>query len=171
MLTSHQIDACLALIIGPFGKARLTSSEFLAQVPVAVSEGVLAPDFWHAAVEEKDADALVCALLVGFSFGFPSSIVNELCDLLGASWHRSHENLVEALDGFDGEVVADALVGATEYVPEYLAFDDSRALAIKAVWMLSKLKRDDALPRLLNLAEHPVERIRICALERLQSLS
>jgi hypothetical protein len=55
-----------------------------------------------------------------------------------ADWHHSHEDVVWHLGEYQGADVISALDHATRWVPDYLDFDENRALARKAIWELGK---------------------------------
>ena len=70
-----------------------------------------------------------------------------LGSLLSEKWHHSHEDLVTLVGELHDASSVDVLYGATRWVPDYLAFDDSRALAAK----LPPLRqRPEDIPLLVN---------------------
>lgn len=170
MLSDRQKAICSGLIVGLSGRQDTSGEDFAREVPEALEDDRLSPSFLRQATDDCDAESLQCALLVGFSCGFPPSSVGMLCELLSADWHHSHEDLVEALCGFDGDSVAQSLFQATRWIPPYLAFDDSRALATKAIWAISRLTAVDVLPLLNALENDPDERLRVVAQTRLKAL-
>lgn len=171
MLSDKQKLVCLKLIVGLDGKQGIPHENFARDVPQALENDQLSLSFLRQATGDCDAESLQCALLVGFAFGFPPSSIDTLCELLGAEWHWSHEDLVEALHDFDGEKVARSLFQATRWIPPYLAFDDSRALATKAIWAISRLKSVDARGLLTLLENDPDERIQCCVQARLKAIN
>lgn len=105
------------------------------------------------AVAQRDALGVELALIVCFSFGFTADHLELLVELCSADWHRKHEDVVTALGQLRTPAAVDALYEATQWVPAYLDFDDSRALATKAVWALGGTPGDEAeraLERLLG---------------------
>src|SRR5260370_12352467 len=119
---------------------RLSEDEFLREVRVARSE---ATGFALRALEEayrqKNEDDVECGLYVGFRFGFTPEFLDILTRLSDAEWHRSHEDVVAALDGLGDTRTIEALYRAALKIHAYLEYDDSRALAGKAIWALGKL--------------------------------
>jgi len=79
------------------------------------------------------------ALLVSESFGFRPGHLPLLLELAWMDWHCKHEDVVWYLGkNYQSPEVVEALIWATEWVPAYLDFDESRALARKAIWKLGK---------------------------------
>ncbi|MET9438981.1 HEAT repeat domain-containing protein, partial [Streptomyces sp. NPDC006551] len=60
-----------------------------------------------------------------------------------------------------------ALVAATRWVPEYLDFDESRALAVKAIWALGAIPGEEAREALEGLRGDENEIIRENAVKQL----
>ena len=121
------------------------------------------------AIARKDSEDVEYALLVCTTFGFKVDHLPLLLDLTEATWHVSHENAVWYLGKYQTPAVVRALFRATQWIPDYLDFDDSRALARKAIWELGKqpgeearqaleqlVRSDDALIR--REAKHQLER-------------
>ncbi|MGW1468577.1 HEAT repeat domain-containing protein [Streptomyces sp. NPDC002308] len=105
------------------------------------------------AVKGQDATDVEMALIVAGTFGLTDEYLEPLIDLVSADWHYQHEDIVSLLAGLRTPRAVEALYGATQWVPDYLAFDDSRALAVKAVWGLARTpgpEAKDALTRLLG---------------------
>ena len=59
-----------------------------------------------------------------------------LVQLASADWHHKHEDVVSALGQLRSPAAVEALYHAAWWVPDYLDFDESRALAVKAIWAL-----------------------------------
>ena len=133
---------------------RLSEDEFLREVRIARSE---ATGFALRALEEayrqKNEDDVECGLYVGFRFGFTPEFLDILTRLSDAEWHRSHEDVVAALDGLGDTRTIEALYRAALKIHAYLEYDDSRALAGKAIWALGKLGDATADQKLRLLAE------------------
>lgn len=85
------------------------------------------------AVAERDSDDTEAALLVCNTFGFGPGHLPLLLGLASAEWHHSHEDVVWYLGNYQSPEVVEALIAATEWVPDYLDFDENRALARKAI--------------------------------------
>ena len=152
---------CIELIITPPSGARgIPKAEFIRRFPAAVERGSVATRLLEEAYEKRDDEEVQCALVVGHAFGFAPSQADVLIRLLDADWHLSHEDLVSALDRLNTPEAVDSLYRATQWVPEYLSFDESRALAVKAIWALGKISSSDATAALRRLAatDHAVLR-------------
>jgi len=92
------------------------------------------------------------ALVIGFAFGFAPKHTNVLCRLVEADWHISHEDIVSALDHLRTPDAVGALYQATPWIPDHLSFDDSRALAAKAIRALGRIPGSEAEGKLVTLA-------------------
>jgi hypothetical protein len=105
------------------------------------------------AYRQKNEDDVECGLYVGFRFGFTPEFLDVLTRLSEAEWHHSHEDVVAALDGLDDTRTIEALYRAALKIHAYVEYDDSRALAGKAIWALGKLGDATADQKLRLLAE------------------
>jgi len=123
------------------------------------------------AIETRDADDLERGLILGFWFGFAHEAASPLRAVIKDTWHHSHEDVVWALDHElrDSDNV-EALYQATQIVPQYLEFDDARALAVKAIWALGNLGTVSAQSKLIELAGSTNEVIRSNAVQQLQRI-
>lgn len=153
-MTEQQKEAVIDLAIG-----KITEDAFLkffATPPVQTDH--LVHQLLEVAFTEKDADEVECALIVGFVFGFSSNHFHILCSLLDANWHCGHEDIVSALAKLKSPNAIDALFRAATTRHEYLAYNDSRALASKAVFALSDIGTPAAIEslRLLANGDDPV---------------
>jgi HEAT repeat protein len=104
---------------------------------------------------------------VGYVFGFGPQHVDPLKELVTATWHVSHEDVVGALGKLRVPMVTDALFNATQWIPEYLNYDESRALAVKAIWALGKIDDIEAVRKLEMLSRCEDQILRNSALEQL----
>lgn len=107
-------------------------------------------------------------MTVGYRSGWDHRHVPVLCALAVEPWHRMHENIIFVLDkDLRDPRSIPAFVWATQNVPDYLANDEFRALAVKAIWGLGLLKHPAADAELEKLAqsEHPI--LRTNAMEQL----
>ena len=150
-MTEEQRKLCRDLIIQPDGRSRITKEDFLRRFPSVVEGGKVASRVLEDAYRAQDAEDLQCALIVGFAFGFASEQTDILRRLVEADWHYSHEDVVEALDGLRTPDAVDALFRATQWIPKSLEYDDSRALAVKAIWALGKISGSEAETKLETL--------------------
>jgi hypothetical protein len=103
------------------------------------------------AISRQDADDLELALIVMVTFGITIDQLDSLVQLSSADWHHSHEEVVTALGQLRTPAAVDALYQATQWVPGYLDFDESRSLARKAIWALGGIPGQQAEKALLRL--------------------
>jgi len=130
----------------------ISKGEFLRQFPRGTSNGNLTRSILEEAIYAKNAEDLNCAMIIGFHFDFDRSYAQLLCDLIETDWHYSHEDLVSAIEKLQITTCISALYHATQWVPEYLEYDDSRALAVKAIWALWKLRTEESMRMLENIS-------------------
>jgi hypothetical protein len=105
------------------------------------------------AVERQDGMDVEMALIVCATFGFTMDHLGPLVLLASADWHHKHEDVVSALGRLRSPTAVEALYHAAWWVPDYLDFDESRALAVKAIWALGGTpgrEAEHALNRLLS---------------------
>lgn len=160
---------CRDLLITPSSSGRrISKEEFLRQFPSSVEHGVLSRALLADVIEQKNVEDLQCLLIVGHVFGFSTEHVDLLTELVSTTWHVSHEDVVSALNKIGGAVVVDALFRSTQWIPEYLNYDDSRALAVKAIWGLGKIDSIEATEKLVILSHDQEEILRDSASEQLR---
>lgn len=167
-MTEEQRMLCRGLVIQPNRRAGLTKEEFLRRFPEAVEDGYVASSLLEKASVERSAEDLQCALIVGSAFGFTREQQATLSRLLEFDWHHSHEDIVEALGRFPTPESIDPLFRATQWVPTSLEYDDSRALAVKAIWALGRIPGPEAEARLETLAKAGEAIIREAAREQIE---
>lgn len=131
------------------GKPRLEPGEFLRRWGAA--DGVeLGYELLAAAIRDRNGDDAARALIVVSAFGKSWRLLPLLLDLATAEWHERHEDVVWELAGYRTPDAIDVLVHAVEWVPDYLDYDEARALAVKALWGLAAIvdqRAEDALVR------------------------
>ena len=167
-MTEVQRKLCRDLIIFPNGQGRITKEEFLRRFPSAVEHGKLASRLLEDAYRAQDGDGLECALTIGFAFGFAPEHTKTLCHLVEADWHVRHEDVVSALDKLRSPGTVEALFRVTQWIPKSLEYDDSRALAVKAIWALGKIPGTEAETKLETLARSENTILRQNAVEQLE---
>lgn len=69
------------------------------------------------------------------------------------AWHRQHEDIVHSLQLLKHAPAIDALAKAALTKHDYLAYDNSYALARKCTWALADIGTDAARDRLHALAQ------------------
>lgn len=151
-MTEEQRKLCHDLIIQPNGRIRRTKEDFRRRFPSFVEGGELAAWVLEDAYMAQNAEDLQCALTIGFTFGFVPEHKDVLGRLVEADWHYSHEDVVSALQTWPTADTVDALYRATQRIPKSLEYDDSRALAVKAIWALGKIPGHEAETKLETLA-------------------
>lgn len=152
-MTAEQRKLCQSLVITPpRGVSQISKEIFLRQFPSAVERGRLSLRLLVEAFTTQSAEDLQCALIVGHTFGFGPEHLDNLRRLVDADWHCSHEDVVSALETWPTAETVEALFRATQWVPTCLEYDDSRALAVKAIWALGKIPAAEAETKLEALA-------------------
>jgi HEAT repeat protein len=120
------------------------------------------------AVEQKDATDLELAMIVCSRFdAYDESLLPLLADQAVAGWHQRHEDVVSRLGKYESPAAVDALYRATQWIPDYLDYDDSRALARKAIWALGGTPGPEAEQALTRLLEDKDEDLHELAAEQL----
>ena len=141
----------MALVVAPGGREALSADEFLREF--GVTDGMaLGLDLLRDAVDRRDPVDVELALIVCFRFGFSEGHLQLLLTLAFADWHQRHEDVAMALGKIRSPASVEALVHLARWVPGYLEFDESRALATKAIWALGAISGDAAHQALESLA-------------------
>jgi hypothetical protein len=86
-------------------------------------------------------------------------------------WHHRHEDIASALQDIRVPSTADCLYRAALRKHDYLAYNDSEALAVKCIWALHDIGTSEAGEKLKFLSQSPSTPIRETALERLSALA
>lgn len=120
------------------------------------------------ALHSKCAEDVEYALMVGYTFGFSKAHLQLLLHLLGEPWHFKHEDIVTALGRIKSSEAVEGLYAATQWIPPYLDFDESRALAVKAIWALGSIAGNEAHQCLEKLASDPDAILSSAAKEQLE---
>jgi hypothetical protein len=113
----------------------------------------------RGAVDRQDGLDVEMALIVCFTFGFTMDHLDPLLHLASADWHHKHEDVVSALGLLRAPGAVNALYDAAWWIPDYLDFDESRALAVRAIWALGctpGAEAGQALKRLLSAEDEVV---------------
>jgi hypothetical protein len=123
------------------------------------------------AYEQKDCDDVEYALDVAWQGGISPLYFEILCKLSDADWHHKHEDVVTALEVIGDARCVDTLERAAHAKHEYLAFDDARALGVKATWALYKIGTPGAMDALRRLCASDEGRVadEACARLRMQA--
>ncbi|GAA0973603.1 hypothetical protein ENKNEFLB_00457 [Nocardioides aquaticus] len=102
----------------------------------------------------QDPATVEASLKLGDAFGYDHRWCDPLVDLLGQDWHTRHEDVAFMLGRVGCVDAVPALVGATRWVPDYLDYDESRQLAVKAIHSLGRIPGDEARVALEALLDH-----------------
>ena len=133
---------------------RISEEEFLRYFRIPRTKGSeFALTVLENAYREKSPIDVEAGLLVGFHFGFTPDHFDILRRLSHADWHQRHEDVVTALGELHDPRTTETLYQAALKTPGYLEYDDSRALAVKAIWALGRLQDSMADEKLRALAE------------------
>lgn len=141
----------LGLVLSPLRPALLSPEQFLDAFG-ATDGKALGLALLHDAVARRDAVDVELALVVCFKFGFSGEHLELLEALAFADWHRRHEDVASALGRVRSPSSVEALAHLSTWVPDYLAFDEARALATKAIWALGSISGNGAREALEWLA-------------------
>jgi hypothetical protein len=134
---------------------KLSQADFLSRFRDSTDGQQLCGDLLTEAIQSKAAEDVECALMVGYTFGFTDDHLERLLELVSAPWHFKHEDIVTALGQLKSPKAVEGLHSATKWIPEYLDFDESRALAVKAIWALGRIKGPEADAALSELVNDP----------------
>lgn len=171
-LTSHEKDQLSKLRVGLDGEPALSVSEFLRIFRNGEVESVsLVGELLSGALEMQDTDEMELAMLAGFNLGFSVSHINLLSSLAQAEWHYSHEDIASAFDEIRVPGCVNSLRYLAQWVPEYLEFDEARALGSKAVWALKKIGDASARAALREISVSQKDIVGRLAQEKLLELS
>jgi HEAT repeat protein len=156
-VTPEQREAIQTLVATPHKRETPTNDEFLQMF--GDDDGTtLGLRLLRDAVARRDPVDVELALVVGFRFEITLDYLPTLLALASADWHQAHEDVVGALGRLERPEAVDALVHLAVWVPDYLAWDESRALAKNAIWALGGIRdrgADDALAS-LAVSDDPI---------------
>ncbi len=151
-MTPEQQRLILSLVKVP-GRPNSTTPEEVLRA-FGCKDGVkLAAELLNDAVDRQDGDEVELSLILSFVFGVSMAQFDALVRLIPEDWHWSHEDAVSALEELNTPRSVDALFQATQWIPSHLAWDESRSLAVKAIWALGKLPGSDADAALVRLLD------------------
>jgi hypothetical protein len=161
-MTPEERQLSAELIVGLDGRRGISKEEFLRRFPSVTKSGKLAFRLLREAYDARSFEDLDVALTIASTFGIGPEHEELFCRLLDADsdWHYLHEGVVSLLDSLRIPAAIEPLYEITQWVPEYLKFDDARALAVKAIWPLGNIRSDEAEKKLATLARSDDRRIR-----------
>jgi hypothetical protein len=147
----------------------LSQEEFLRRFRPAAAHGTkLSLELLEEAYREKNPEDVEYALMVGFTFGFSTEYLEILRRLSEADWHFKHEDVVTALGQLRDKRAVDSLYRSALKLHPYLDFDETRALAVKAIWALGQIPDISADVKLQLLAQSDEKILRNEALNQLR---
>ncbi|TWJ07767.1 hypothetical protein LX16_4929 [Stackebrandtia albiflava] len=142
----------MSLVVYPGGRKPGNGEDILRHFGVEDGKS-LGKELLRDAILNKDAIDVELALIVVNTFGFEDAHREFLVELSYADWHHSHEDVVSVLGRLRHPDTIDAIFRATQWIPRYLDYDESRALATKAIWALSYMPGTRAHNALCSLLE------------------
>lgn len=149
-MTPKDRDLIFAFVTVPGSRPAISDMDLLRHFE-ATDGRSLGLGLLHAALKDRSAVDVEAALIVCSAFGVGSEHLPLLIELLSADWHQQHENVVSLLDRLASPDAVDALLHAATWVPDYLDYDENRALATKAIWALGKINTDESRAALHEL--------------------
>ncbi|MFF5933185.1 HEAT repeat domain-containing protein [Streptomyces sp. NPDC012508] len=166
-MTPEERDLIMGLGVAPCSPPTRTLDEVLAHFGES-DGGALALRLLRDAMERQDADDVAMALIVHATANASGEeFLEPLIELFPADWHREYEDIVSMLGRLRSPKTVPTLVLATRWVPEYLDWDENRALAVKAIWALGAIAGPEAREALEGLRDDENEIIRENALRQL----
>lgn len=114
----------------------------------AVSHGV---ELLRDACAKKDAHAVEFGLFIGHRFGVTDRHLDVLLQLADADWHTQHENVVRGLAQLRSPESVESLYRLALARFDYLDYDESFALGVKAIWALGDIATTIAVDRLRDI--------------------
>ena len=166
-MTPDEQDLVLGLVVSPGQGPTRTIDEVLAHFGES-GGATLALRLLRDAMERRDADDVEMALIVrGAADASVEEFLEPLIELFPAEWHREHEDIVSLLGKLRSPKTVPTLVLATRWVPEYLDWDENRALAVKAIWALGAIPGPETREALEGLRDAENEIIRENAVKQL----
>lgn len=169
-MTPHQRDLVLSLVQVPGRRPAITGAAFLRQLGVA-DGSAWALDQLRDAMTRRDSDDVELALTAAGVLGATDEYVAPLVSLALEDWHQSHEAVVSMLGRLRPPEAVPALATLTWHVPEYLGWDQSHALARKAVHALGSIEDPSATAALLDARETGPREVSEVAARQLQARS
>lgn len=122
-------------------------------------------------MNERNPEYVEIALMIGFKHSlFTKAVQDDLMNLLKEDWHRKHEDIVRVIQEVGDFKAADVLYETCLKKYEYLAYNNSEALARKCIKALGKIGGIEVKEKLLLLSKCEDDYIRKTSLEQLQKL-
>lgn len=103
-------------------------------------------------------------------FGRSQRLTGLLCHLVARDDHYAHEDLANTLQNLRDPATVEVLYDRATRPLEYLAYNDSSALARKCIWALHDIGTSESIGRLSDLANDPREQVAGWAAGRIEAL-
>ncbi|MGY4103949.1 HEAT repeat domain-containing protein [Nocardia sp. R16R-3T] len=152
-MTPEDEKVILGLVYNPSTQERVGSPEEVLRHFGTEDGRELGLDLLKQATEDHDADGVELALIVSSEFGLTMDYLATLLKLSSADWHFMHEAVVSRLGQLRTPTAVDALYRTAVWIPDYLDYDDNRALARKAIWALGDTPGPEAEAALVRLRD------------------
>lgn len=158
-MTPEELDLIGSLMWVPGSGRSVSPSEVLRHFEVD-SGTELGLKLLRDAIEHRDKDEVEAAVTVCFVFGITTDHLDYLLKLSAEDWHVKHEDVVTLLGRLKSPLAVSSLYHATEWVPDYLDYDEARALATKAIWALGEISGPEAERALMQVLGSECEIVR-----------
>ncbi|WP_433600516.1 HEAT repeat domain-containing protein [Nocardia sp. CA-135953] len=159
-MTPEDEKVILGLVYSPANPTRVGSPEEVLRHFGESNGRQLGLKLLKEAIESRYADGIELALIVSNEFGITMDYLDMLLQLSAADWHHMHEDVVSLLGQLRTSTAVDALYRAAVWIPDYLDYDDNRALARKAIWALGGTPGPEAEAALVRLRDSDSEIVR-----------
>lgn len=155
MMSSNDEEVILKLVRSPWEPVpRITRAELLDHFQTRDGKA-LGLRLLNESVGERYADGVELSFIVAKQFGIDDDYFDQLTKLAYADWHHKHEDIATNLGKLRRPDTVDSLHHLAVWVPDYLDFDESRALARKAVRALQVTPGEEAVETLRELCTSP----------------
>lgn len=130
-------------------------ARFMKQLRPHQSEEIKAQQLLEEAIASQNTDEVEFTLSVLPSLGhFPKHIA-LFVTLFQQQWHYRHEDMVRDLERFGAKTqIIEALKWATEVRLKYLEYNDSDALARKAIYAIARMNTTESRNTLNQIAKY-----------------
>jgi hypothetical protein len=138
-VTPEQVKLIMGLVVYPaMNEPALSKEEFLRRWP-ADDGPALGLTLLRDAITHRSADEVEYAMVVRARFGFSEDHIPMLLTLADEDWHGGHEDVAFELGLMADQRAVPALIRLAQIRLPYLDYDESAALASKALHALSRI--------------------------------
>ncbi|WP_414942937.1 hypothetical protein [Amycolatopsis sp. cmx-11-32] len=149
-MTPEEHDLIFSLVTVP-GRETVGSQDDILRHYETADGRALGLRLLQNSVADKSSVDLEAALIVCNAFGVGMEHYGLLAGLVSADWHQQHESAVAMIGSLRIPESVSVLRHAAIWVPDYLDWDENRALATKAIWALGGTPGLEAKNVLLEL--------------------